>query len=1257
MKVKNTGTKKYMILSKFGILMIAAFLFTPLIPLQTVLGADAESHWWDNAWESRIEVWVNETNGIDQGDFVMDLWIDFSKYDVRNATNEVRVTYWSEDTGEEIERPVQIVKERNSGERSYEARVVFQTVNMEAYASHAYYIYFNNPDATTPSSLYTDFNPDLIKNRLLEPSYENNNYDLLGPTDIDVDDQGNIYIVDRGNHRVQIFDSNLTHLNTIGTSRESGSDDNRFSYPSGIAVANNRICVVDSGNHRVQIFDLEGSYITTLGTPGQAGYNDTEFDSPKNIAVDGDGKVYVTDCGNQRIQIFDNLDDNIADDTIGTTGTAGTGNNEFNNPYGIAILNNRIYVSDSANHRVQILDMNGNWVDTIGQTGRIGSTNDLLFYPYGVDADSSGNVYVADHKNHRIQIFDNTGAYSNTIGVTSEFGRGNAYLNNPHNVAISSDRILVADYENNRVQIYDLDGNHLRTIGSGLIQAEHTDFNDPRDVTVGSDGKVYVADRKNHRVQIFDSNYTYLQTIGTSGESGDLHTHLSSPYDVDIGTDMIAIADAGNDRIQLFDLNGTYLKTLEGAGGNEFDYPCGVKIDDENNLIFVADTYAERVHVYEKDLTYITTIYGADPKYTDTGDPSGNITFAHPYDIELGPNGMIYVLDTDHQAIQIFYGNNYSYSNTIEGGDFDGGNWYGDLKWTCGFDIFEDKIYLADTYNHRIKIITINGDYVGCIGYNGTSGSGDGHFSRPRGLGVGPDGKIYVADADNSRVQVFYPNLTLSRSISTTGLGIFDNKHLNVPEGIGLDASGNIYIADSNNYRIQAYDAVGSYLFTIGSSTKREAGSDNDHLFIPAGVAIGNDRIYVADKGNARIQTFDMNGIYDDTLSIDCYEVAIGPQGYVYSAFAPNHCINVHTSTGDYVQTLGTPGSSGNDTEHLNFPTGVRVADDGKVYVADGQNHRVLIYNDLTDHIADGIIGVTEESGSDIHHLSSPSTVGCWDGKLYIADVGNQRIQVFDTDGNYLSTIGVTGKPGSDNLHFNSPTGVFVGQDGKIYVADRDNNRIVKITDVSADMREVEHYDASIYDQIPWMYAIFPIIAVIIIVIILALKRRTPSASKGVKMRLPVNIGYSYLINEKKPIRTFEISSQLAKMESYSILMIVRTSPSNLEEDYGIRAKKILWLSRVESEKENVESIKPSPLTKPLSKILSFIEENENPVIVLEGIEHLISENGYSDVMRFLDSIIPVVATSKGIFMVPVDEETLSSQDYSLMARQMKMLE
>ena len=73
-------------------------------------------------------------------------------------------------------------------------------------------------------------------------------------------------------------------------------------------------------------------------------------------------------------------------------------------------------------------------------------------------------------------------------------------------------------------------------------------------------------------------------------------------------------------------------------------------------------------------------------------------------------------------------------------------------------------------------------------------------------------------------------------------------------------------------------------------------------------------------------------------------------------------------------------------------------------------------------------------------------------GHIYVADTGNHRIQVYDSSGVWVRTIGATGKRGYDNLHFNGPVGVHIGNDGKIYIADSDNNRVVKISDVSSDI-------------------------------------------------------------------------------------------------------------------------------------------------------------------------------------------------------------
>ncbi|MCK4265868.1 MAG: hypothetical protein KAX31_01205, partial [Thermoplasmata archaeon] len=334
----------------------------------------------------------------------------------------------------------------------------------------------------------------------------------------------------------------------------------------------------------------------------------------------------------------------------------------------------------------------------------------------------------------------------------------------------------------------------------------------------------------------------------------------------------------------------------------------------------------------------------------------------------------IYAIDTDHQCIQVFHPDNYAYSHTLEGGAWDSleGIWVGDIRWACGFDIFGNNIYIADTYNHRIKVIGADGSYKMVIGYNSTSGNSNYHFARPRGVAVGPDGKIFVADADNNRVQIFDEDGIFVKSLSTSGLALFDNRHFNNPEAIVSDAQGNIYVADTNNHRVQVYNRFGAYKFTLGSISQRESGSDNAHLFIPSDLDVGNNRIYVADKGNARVQVFTLDGVYEKTLQIDCYDIKVGPLGYLYCAVAPNHCIRVDTQDGDLVQTLGTLGSSGSDLEHLNFPTGVSVAENGKVYVTDSMNHRVVIYDDLNDHVVDDVLGTTGESGIDVAHFTSP---------------------------------------------------------------------------------------------------------------------------------------------------------------------------------------------------------------------------------------------------------------------------------------------
>ncbi|MDQ4066634.1 MAG: 6-bladed beta-propeller, partial [Thermoproteota archaeon] len=90
--------------------------------------------------------------------------------------------------------------------------------------------------------------------------------------------------------------------NFLGKWGTSGSGDGQFSSPSGIAIdSSDNIFIVDRANNRVQVFDNNSNFITKWGSPGSA---DGQFDNPIGVAVDADGRVYVTDEGNARIQVF-----------------------------------------------------------------------------------------------------------------------------------------------------------------------------------------------------------------------------------------------------------------------------------------------------------------------------------------------------------------------------------------------------------------------------------------------------------------------------------------------------------------------------------------------------------------------------------------------------------------------------------------------------------------------------------------------------------------------------------------------------------------------------------------------------------------------------------------------------------------------------------------------------------------------------------------------------------------------------------------
>ena len=260
--------------------------------------------------------------------------------------------------------------------------------------------------------------------------------------------------------------------------------------PWGLATnSKGHIIVVENGAFCISVFTPEGKKIRSFGNRGTA---NGQFSSPTGVAVDNDDNIYIVDYSH-RIQKF-----NSTGGFIASVGTHGSNPLQFSHPVGIGFnkKNDKLYVCDQSNNRVQVLETNLTYHSSFGSQG---SGNGQLKNPLGVAFDSSGNVYIADYSDHRIQVFTPEGKFIRKFGNQ---GSGPGQLNNPYSVALdSSDMIYVADCNNHRICVFSPEGQFLKSFGSeGEAQGQ---FKRPYMVCVDENGLVLVSDNGNNRIQIF----------------------------------------------------------------------------------------------------------------------------------------------------------------------------------------------------------------------------------------------------------------------------------------------------------------------------------------------------------------------------------------------------------------------------------------------------------------------------------------------------------------------------------------------------------------------------------------------------------------------------------------------------------------------------------------------------------------------------------------------------------------------------------
>ena len=259
--------------------------------------------------------------------------------------------------------------------------------------------------------------------------------------------------------------------------------------PGGVIV-NQKGEVVVVECESVSVFSPSGKKLQSFGSYGSG---QGQFYFPWGVAVDGEGNILVVDTKNHRIQKF-----TASGQFLCVVGTQGGGPLQFNVPMYIAFnaTNNKIYVTDDQNFRVQVLNSDLIFSNTFGRKGSShGQFDDMC----GIACDSTGNVYVVDRGNHCIQVFTADGKFLRMFG---KHGTGRGELDTPFGIAIdSSDIVYVSEFRNHRVSVFTSKGQFVSSFGEeGVGPGE---FKCPYGVAVDDSGVVYVCDCDNNRIQVF----------------------------------------------------------------------------------------------------------------------------------------------------------------------------------------------------------------------------------------------------------------------------------------------------------------------------------------------------------------------------------------------------------------------------------------------------------------------------------------------------------------------------------------------------------------------------------------------------------------------------------------------------------------------------------------------------------------------------------------------------------------------------------
>jgi uncharacterized protein (TIGR03437 family) len=631
----------------------------------------------------------------------------------------------------------------------------------------------------------------------------------------------------------------------------------QLAQPEGLAVDRaGNLYIADAANHRVRRVTPAG-VITTVAGNGHAGFSGdngpseaAQLNQPYSVAVDSAGNLYIADLGNQRVRRVDTAGIITTVAGNGERGAAGDGgpaaSAQMLSPRNVVVdPAGNLYVSEFDGHRVRFLARDGS-ISTIAGTGIAGFSGDggpavaaQLAFPAGLALDPEGALYIVDSANLCIRKVQ-AGAIS-TVCDRRKFGV--PYIRLSGIAADSAGRLYIPESIN--AFVWQLSAGVLTRVagapGSGVYSGDgqpavQTALNTPVEVALDGNGNLYISEAR--RVRGVSAASGTISTIAGDGSfdySGDgasaQQAALSGPVGLALLNGDLYIADQGNQRVRKVAADGS-ISTVAGNGqashtgdglpapGASLNAPAGLAFDAGGNL-YIADSNNNRVRRVDPS-GVITTLAGTglSDGFGGDGDPATLTPLSQPQGVAPDPSGNLYIADTNHNRVIRVAPD--STVHTVAGTGSPGYTGDGDpsalpqLYGPTGLALDSDgNLYIADTLNHRVRMLAAGG-VISTIAGTGTSGfSGDGgaagaaQLSYPRALAIDAGRNIYIADSGNNRIRMIAPDGTIA-TIAGAGDAAFNGEDgpalqmaLYNPCGLALDNQGNLLVADTGNNRVR----------------------------------------------------------------------------------------------------------------------------------------------------------------------------------------------------------------------------------------------------------------------------------------------------------------------------------------------------------------------------------------------------------------------------------------------------------------------